>query len=207
MIEIIDCAQNSEEWLRARLGIPTASQFATVMAQGRGGGESVTRRKYLYQLAGEIVTGEPAEGFTTPAMERGHEMEGEARDLYAFIADAEPLQVGFVKNATVGAGCSPDALLGEFGALEIKTKAPHVLIETLLRGDMPPEHKAQCQGVLLVTGRAWIDLFCYWPKMPPFRHRSYRDEEYLKTLKCEISRFNEDLAAIVEKIRSYGPAA
>jgi len=205
MVEIIDCDQNTEAWLRARLGLPTASMFATVMASGRGGGESLTRKKYLYQLAGEIITGEPMEGYTNSAMQRGHEMEDEARDAYSFMKDADPIRVGFVRNGQKGA--SPDSLLGDAGALEIKTKQPNVLIETLMRADFPPEHKAQCQGVLLVAEREWIDICAYWPKMPIYVKRAYRDEEYIKTMADAVDRFNDELAAIVEKIKSYGVAA
>ena len=201
MIEIIDCEQNSDEWLRARLGLPTASMFATVMASGRGGGESLTRKKYLYQLAGEIITGETSEGYTNAAMQRGHELESEALVAYSLTNNDDIVKVGFVRNGQKGA--SPDSLLGDAGALEIKTKQPNVLIETLMRADFPPEHKAQCQGVLWVAEREWIDLCAYWPKMPIYVKRAYRDEEYIKTMADAVDRFNDELAATVDKIRTY----
>lgn len=37
MIQIIDCAQGTQEWFEARKGIPTASEFSTVMAEGKEG--------------------------------------------------------------------------------------------------------------------------------------------------------------------------
>ena len=201
MIEIIDCEQNSDEWLRARIGLPTASMFATVMASGRGGGESLTRKKYLYQLAGEIITGETSEGYTNAAMQRGHELESEALVAYSLTNNDDIVKVGFVRNGQKGA--SPDSLLGDAGALEIKTKQPNVLIETLMRDGFPPEHKAQCQGVLWVAEREWIDLCAYWPKMPLYVKRAYRDEEYIKTMADAVDRFNDELAATVDKIRTY----
>jgi hypothetical protein len=205
MVEIIDCSQNSDEWLRARLGIPTASQFATILAKGKGGGESLTRKKYLYQLAGERITGEPAENFTNAHMQRGHDMEDEARKFYSFMTDEAPELVGFIKSGRKG--CSPDSLIGTNGALEIKTKAPHVLIEAITRGDFPPEHKAQVQGILWIAEREWCDLFAYWPKMPPFMWRAKRDEEYIANLSGEVDRFNDELDALVEKITKIGVAA
>ena len=146
MLNILTCEQGSEEWFRARMGIPTASEFSTVMASGRGGAESKTRRTYMMKLAGEIITGEPMEHITNAYMERGHAMEPEARDLYAFMQNCDPQTVGFLRNGAKGA--SPDALIGADGALEIKTKAPHLLIDILDRDDFPPEHKAQSPGVL-----------------------------------------------------------
>lgn len=37
MIEIINCEQGTAEWFDARKGIPTASEFSTVLAEGREG--------------------------------------------------------------------------------------------------------------------------------------------------------------------------
>lgn len=195
MIEVIACEQNSDEWIRARLGIPTASKFATVMAKGQG----KTRNEYMRKLAGEILTGEPMEHFSNQHMERGHEMEPEARDLYAFMHDCEPELIGFIRNGPKG--CSPDSLVEANGMVEIKTKLPHLQIDCLLAAKLPPEHKAQCQGALWVAEREWIDFVSYWPKLPLFVVREYRDEDYIANLSSEIDRFNDDLAEMVERIR------
>ncbi len=196
------CEQGSEEWFALRAGLPTASEFATVMASGRGGAESKTRKTYMLKLAGEVLTGEPMERFGNVHTDRGHEMEPTARDLYAFLADVEPEQVGFITNGRKGG--SPDSLIGSDGALEIKTKLPHLHLECLLRGEFPPEHKAQCQGILWVAEREWIDIAIYWPKMPLLRFKAYRDEGYIKTLASAVDEFNDELDAIVEKARAYG---
>lgn len=202
--EIIDCEQGTEPWFRARMGIPTASEFATVMASGRGGGESKTRKTYMLKLAGEIITGEPMESFTNVHMERGKIMEEEARDFYALTANVEPVRVGFVRNGPKG--CSPDSLIGKDGMLEIKTALPHILAERILKDDFPPEHKAQCQGALWVAEREWIDLVVYWPKMPRFVKRAVRDDAYIATLAKAIDEFNAELAETVEQLRRYGQA-
>ncbi len=204
MVEIIECEQNSASWYEARRGLVTASEFSTIMANGRGGGESVTRKKYLYRLAGEIVTGELAETYNNAIMDRGHAMEGDARDAYAFMKDAEPVQVGFVRNGRVGA--SPDSFIGENGILELKTKQPSVLIETLFRDGFPPEHRAQCQGLLYVCEREFVDLAAYWPRMPLYVCRAYRDDEYIKTIADAVAKFNDELDALVDRIRNYGSA-
>lgn len=203
-LEIFHMAQDSDAWRRARCGLPTASEFATVLARGKNGAPSLTRDRYLRTLAAEIVTGEPGESFVTPAMERGKVMEAEAREFYAFVHDAEPELVGFIKNGQTG--CSPDALLGDNGLLEIKTKRGDILVEVLLRDQFPPEHLAQCQGALWIAEREWIDLACYWPGLPLFVKRAYRDEAYIANLAGEVARFNDELAAIVERVRAYGRA-
>jgi len=196
-MQIFDCQQGSREWFEARMGIPTASQFSAVMANGKGGAESKTRKTYMYKLAGEILTGEPMDSFSNTHTERGHEMEPEARRYYAFQQDADPQLIGFIRNTSAGA--SPDSLVGNNGLLEIKTKLPHILLDVIERGDFPTEHKAQCQGQLWVAEREWIDLVCYWPKMPCHIVRAYRDDDYIKQITAAVDQFNDELAAVVAK--------
>ena len=194
---IHDMEQGTPEWHAVRLGLPTASQFATIMAKGRNGGDSKTRQTYLYKLAGEIITGEPTDNFGNHHMERGHEMEPEARAYYAFMNDVEPQQVGFITNGPKG--CSPDALIGNNGMLEIKTKLPHLMMGVLEADTFPAEHRAQCQGQLWVAEREWCDLQCYWRKMPTFIKRVYRDEAYIAEISAAVDQFNDELAALVAK--------
>lgn len=200
-VEIFDCEQNSPEWYAARLGIPTASEFSTVMAKGEG----KTRSTYMRKLAGEILTGEPAESYNNGHMERGKAMEAEALGLYSFVHDVEMTVVGFVRNGTKG--CSPDRLVGATGGVEVKTRLPHLMIELLLRNEMPPEHRAQVQGGMWVAERQWWDFVCYWPKLPLFVKRIYRDEAYIANLTAEVDAFTSDLSEMVERVRNYGLAS
>src|SRR5437763_1712549 len=129
-MKIFDCEQNSPEWYAARLGIPTASEFSTVLAVGPKGGKSPGRVAYLNKLAGEVLTGEPMPHYSNDDMERGKLMEDEARDLYAFQTGAEIRRIGFIRNGDTGA--SPDSLIGDKGGLEIKSAAAHIQIARLL---------------------------------------------------------------------------
>lgn len=192
--------QGTVEWRAVRAGIPTASEFSTVLASGRGGGESKTRKTYLYKLAGERITGEPAENYSNGYMERGHALEGEARDLYSLIQGVEAKQVGFIRSGNKG--CSPDSLVGDDGMLEIKTKAPHLLIDILKTGEVPSEHTAQLQGALWIAERKWIDFVAYFPKMPPFIKRVARDDLYIARLAKAVDEFNEELSALVREIQA-----
>lgn len=202
-LEIFDFEQGSPEWFECRRGIPTSSEFSTVMARGKDGGASVTRARYMRKLAGELVTGEPApEGYTNVHMERGKVQEDDARRLYAFLCDVEPIRVGFVRNGMKG--CSPDSLIGERSGLEIKSAIPEVQIERLLRDTVPPEHKAQVQGNIWLTERDTWDFMSYCPKLPPLIKAEPRDDVYIKRLSDEVDRFNDELLALVERIRGYG---
>jgi len=195
MIEVFDCPQGSPEWFKARLGIPTASEFAAVKAKGEG----KTRRTYMMKLIGEILTGECMEGFSNSHMERGKDMEPDARNLYSFRMDVEPVQIGFVRNGRKGA--SPDSLIGADGMCEIKTKLPHLQAEVLLADKLPPEHLPQCQGNLWVAEREWIDFVSYWPRMPLFVKRVYRDESYISMLAKEVDSFLMEMDTYLAVLR------
>lgn len=197
-MQVVDCIQGSDQWKRARMGRPTASSFGAVIATK--GSDSKMRRSYMMKLAGEILTGEPAETITTRHMARGIAMEPEARDYYAFARNVDPQLVGHVINH--GAGCSPDALIGKTGLLQIKTALPHILIEKLVADKFPDEHKAQCQGELWVTEREWIDICVYWPNLPPLIKRAFRDDTYIRVLEKRIKAFCDELGEIVEHIRA-----
>ena len=194
---IHNVAQGTPEWHEVRAGKVTASEFDSVLAQGRGG-PSKTRQTYLYKLAGEIITGQVVESYSNANMERGKVMEDEARAWYELMHNPVE-QVGFIEEDRMG--YSPDGLVGDKGALEIKTKFPHLLIPVLLSRDFPAEHKAQCQGGLMVSGREWIDLVCYWPGMPVAVHRAYRDEIYIAELRKAVSLFVEELDELTSKLR------
>lgn len=204
-IEIFDCAQESEEWFKLHIGCPSASTFKAIMAEGADGGDAKTRTKLLYQMAGEIITGAPRETFSSFEMQRGKEQEPEAREHYAFTRAVELTRVGFVRRTLPGnrfVGCSPDSLIGSDGILEIKTMRPDLMIELLHKPGVPPGHRAQCQGSLWVTGRAWLDLVIFYrnmPVMPTFKIE--RDEVYIKQIANEVERFEYELKKLVERVR------
>lgn len=193
MIEVVDCVQGSPEWFACRAGIPTASEFATIMAKGKGNTPSVTRRKYMMRLLGEIITGKAEETYTNQHMERGKAMEDEARVAYAFIHEVEPQRIGFVRNASLikGAilGYSPDSFVPPRGGVEIKTKLASIQLEVLIAEEVPTEHVPQLQGGLWVAELDWIDFVSYWPGLPPFIKRVYRDDPYIANMKIAVEDF------------------
>lgn len=199
-VETVACEQGTPEWFAARMGIPTASEFATVMARGKDGGRSLIRDKYLRQLAGEILTEEPApEGYSNAFMERGKVLEEDARSLFAFMRDVEPEIVGFIRNGRKGA--SPDSLIGTSAGLEIKTAIPAVHIDRLQQDRLPPEYVAQVQGSLWVSERDTWFFMSYCPKLPPLIVEVHRDEAYIAKLAAAVEAFNEELDALVSSIR------
>ncbi len=196
-IEIFDFPQNSAEWNEARLGIPTASRFKDILAKGKG----LVRDQYMSKLAGEILTGRQAYNYTNDQIDRGHEQEPEARKTYALMKDADPELIGFIKNGPKG--CSPDALLGNDGLLELKTREAHLQVLLIVKGVVPSGEMAQLQGQLWVSEREFVDYASYSPDIALFVKRVYRDTKYIIALKAEVERFNSELADMVEIVRKH----
>lgn len=206
MIEVFDMPQGSDEWHQARLGIVTASEFATVMREGRTkGSPSVTRREYMLKLMGERLTGDPMYRWKNDHMERGHEQEPDARNLYAFQTDLEPKPIGFIRNGYKG--CSPDSLIDDNGMVEIKTKLAHLHLDVLLGDAVPTEHVAQIQGQLWVAEREWCDFVSYCPKLPLFVKRVHRDEQFIERLAKAVDLFERELVTLMEVIEPRRDAA
>lgn len=193
-MQILTLDQGTPEWHAARLGIVTMSELKTLLVKGKGpGGFGTGAMSYMHQLIGERITGEPSDAFQGNAhTQRGHELEPVARELY-FEATGLPRleQVGIILNH--GVGYSPDCLVDSNGLVEIKTKLPKYQIELLLADELPQEHVAQCQGGLWVSEREWIDFVSYWPGMPLFVKRTYRDETLIRTIAERVEAFYEEL--------------
>ena len=79
---ILDAPQSSSPaWFEARLGKPTASKAADVIARLKNGNPAQSRTSYAYRLVAERLSG-PQPQFITAAMQRGLDEEDEARGLY-----------------------------------------------------------------------------------------------------------------------------
>lgn len=205
MIEVFNMPQGSDEWFEVRRGIVTASEFGTLLMQGRGGGDSKTRRTYMLKLMGERLTGDPMYRYTNDHMERGHDQEPAARELYAFQTDLEPQAVGFIKNGSVG--CSPDSIVGDKGMVEIKTKLAHLHLDVLLGDAVPNEHMAQIQGQLWVAEREWCDFVSYCPKLPLFVKRVHRDEAFIERIAKAVDLFERELVTLMDVVQPKSVAA
>jgi hypothetical protein len=206
VIEVFDCAQGSPEWFDCRKGIPTASEFHKLFMKGqKKGEESKTRRRYMLELIGERMTGQPRDTYSSYHMERGKEMEAEACKLYAMIEDADLQTVGFIRRDEK-AGCSPDRLVGKNGLLQIKTMMPPLLLDLHLttKPEDYTEHDCQLYGELWVAGheREWSELFIYWPGIKPFRKRVYRDEVKIKSIELGVELFHNEMAELMQRLEA-----
>ncbi|HEX7117452.1 MAG TPA: YqaJ viral recombinase family protein [Longimicrobiales bacterium] len=203
-MRIIDCVQGTEEWLRARLGIPTCSQADRILTP-KTLKPSGQREQYRNQLLAEWILGYPIDwGASSAWMERGTDLEAEARAAYELETGTDVQQVGFIRHDDIAFGGSPDGLIGDDGGVEIKCPAIHTHIGYMLAPDtLADEYRGQVQTLLALTGRQWWDLWAYNPELPPVRVRVERDAEYIKAFGKALLEFVRSLEEAQEKLREY----
>lgn len=188
---ILDCAQGGPEWLDARLGIPTASCFDKIIQPVKLQPAKATA--YRNQLLAEWLLKRPLDAFSSYWMERGTEIEPEARAYYAEWY--EPVrEVGLILRDDRQVGGSPDGLVGDDGGLEVKCPKPETMVGYLLDpASLAAEYRHQIQGNLYISGREWWDILAYHPEMEDVRVRVVRDEAYLEALDKALEVFVTDL--------------
>ena len=199
-MKIIDCIQGSPEWHAAKLGVASASNFSKILAKGQG----KTRKAYMLRLAAEILSSEPQETYSNAAMERGIEIEPQAREYYEGLNGVKVEQVGFCKLDD-NIGCSPDGLVGTDGGIEIKCPNTTTHITYILADKLPSEYVAQVQGSLWVTDRKWWDFTSFDPRLkgrPFWSIRVERDEAYINKLAIEVNQFIIELEELIAGISS-----
>lgn len=198
--------QGTDEWLEARIGIPTASAFGNIVTAAKGE-LSKSSRDYRYKLLCEWAMGVSQEDRASEFMDRGTALEPEAVSYYEVLTDTSVERVGLCLSDCRRYGASPDGLVGDDGAIEIKCASAHVHVGYLV-GDPPVQkYRQQLQGVLWVCERQWIDLVLYNPEMPSRVVRVERDEDYIGKLSAAVVEFCDQLETDKERLRALGVAA
>ena len=204
--------QESLEWARARCGAFTASRASDLMARAKSG-PSASRGALLALLAVERITGQPVETYRNAAMERGTELEAEARDAYSFARGVIVEECGFIADGALpNCGCSPDGLVGDDGLLEIKCPANMAKhLDALRNGDHAREYRWQLQHQLMVTGRAWVDAVSFDPRFPEHLQlaivRVERDQKAIDELVAAVCEADAEVAGIVAELNNMKEAA
>ena len=198
---ILDDEQGSEEWFMSRLGIATASMFASIMTL-----KQMKRAKtdYIYLLAAEAITQrEQQERFENRHTERGNRLEPEAIALYEFDYDVDVMSCGLCKPAIESMyGCSPDGLISSNGGLEVKSPELKKHLQYISENALPDEYKPQVYGSLFVTDRDYWDFMSYNVDYRPFYFRTTKDDEHYKkwasAFEPVLNDFLTDLKRIIE---------
>lgn len=197
--------QGSGEWLRLRLGRPTASEFDRLITAKKWE-IAAGRRSYQVKLLTELILDGPLDGPTTPSMLHGKDWELKARRAYEMLDGVDVEEVGFCTTDDGMVGASPDAFVGENGSLEIKCpERPEIHVANLLDPDgFKQDHWVQTQGQLYVTGRHWTDLVSYFMAIPMARVRITPHPEFQAKLDAALKQFLREFSDLIELARQRG---
>jgi len=204
---MIDCEQGSDPWKIIRLGRVTSSRISDVMAKGKGGAPSATRKNYMYQLLLERLTGEMAEHYVSTEMQRGVDKEQDAADAYEIETYSIVDRCGFFPAPSgLMEGSSPDRLVGENGLIEIKNPNTSTHIETKISGVIKSDYIYQMQHQMYCAERSWCDFVSHDDRLPDnlklFIKRIDRDSLMIAEICGEVKLFLKELDALEEKVRN-----
>lgn len=152
-----DIEQNTDPWQKVRRGIITASNISKILTPVN---KKISKSTgYLYTFCRQSIDEMPFGDFSTKATDRGHIEETLALQVYEAKRGGLK-RCGFIENDDYGfkIGCSPDALCGEDGGVQVKSFTPNVQFGNIIDEEIEPTHLLQSQMELLVSGRSWWDF-------------------------------------------------
>ena len=201
--------QGSPEWMALRVGRIGGSRIADLLTEGRGGAESLIRRKYKNELIRERLTGRKLETYKTPAMQRGIDLEPMARAWYEVKNNVFVDQVAIVLHPTIEGGqCSPDGIVESTNSLiEIKVPNPENHLDNILTNGKQLEqyHDQVMWQLACMPEKEYCDLVSFDPEMPDhlqgFVKRIYRDDEYIKEMENKVILFLQEIETIVNNLK------
>ncbi len=192
-----EAEQGSDAWLIERSSLLTASNFKIAMGTG------VTRVNLLDTLAFQRRTGTVISSYTSPAMQRGHDIEPAARAYAAFELGQDIAEVGLATNSDYpGLGASLDGLFpcGKVGA-EFKAPLGNTHNRYLRQNKLPADYKWQVHGQILVCDLDGVWFCSYHPDdVRQLLIYIPRDDELIAQLKEGLDKFLADLHKIEGKI-------
>lgn len=195
--------QGSEEWLQARCGLLTASEVKLILTPTLKVANNDKTRAHVWEIAAQRITRYVEPHYVGDDMLRGHEDEVRARLAYAeMVGDtADVRECGFITSTEHGftLGYSPDALVGDDGLIECKSRRQKYQVQTIIQG-VPDEHVLQLQTGLIVTGREWIDYVSYSGGMPMAVIRVEPDAEVQAAIIAAAADFEQ---RVVDAIADY----
>lgn len=196
-----DLIQGSEEWLEARRGIVTASVVGKLLTTTGRVAQNDYSRAITSQLVAERIAGYVDPTYQSNDMLRGVNEEPRARLLYS-ERYAEARESGFMLRIEDEwtLGYSPDGLVGDEGLIEIKAPRAKKHVDTVLSGEVPPEHMPQIQAGLLVSGRDWLDFISFLGGQPMWVKRVHPDPKWFDAITEAVKRFE---AAAAEMTAAY----
>ena len=198
-MKIHNFEQRTEDWYNILKGKMTASNAETIIANGKG------LETYIYNLMAEYYSSAEKENYINADMQRGIDLEPEARLEFEFYTNLDVQEVGFIEHNEF-IGVSPDGLIGDNGLIEIKCPNDSIYFKLLLSNNIKPEYIAQMQMQMYVTDRQYCYFVSYNPNFEKslYIKKINRDEEMIDKLKKGLERGTELIKEIKKNFRKVG---
>ena len=159
-----DIEQNTDEWLELRAGTVGGSSISKVMANyGKAFGapaKALALDIALYKVRGYFEK----QGYSNAHMQRGHEQESIAKQLYEDHNFIDVLNGGFFENGLTS--CSPDGLVEYDGMIEIKSVIASVHYAYQSKDTYDSSYKWQMLHEMKEANRDWVDFVSYCAEYP-----------------------------------------
>lgn len=168
-------------------------------------------RNLAFRIGFERVSGKPMdEGHQTWQMERGHELEPDARREHEILAGVLVERAGFVVTDDGLFGASADGLIGTDGGSEYKCLVSATSLRPVLVDHDNSDFMDQVQGCMWVTGRKWWHLGYYCPQLEAINYPLHlvkvaRDDNYIAALEADLMEFKHEVDRMERVIRSLAP--
>lgn len=196
--------QGTDEWLAARRGRITGSQFRVTRDRLKNGEYTSKAKLYAMDTARERVGGKAADVYVNVAMRFGTEQEPLARVAYEDKTGHLVEEVGFAYTTDGKFGVSVDGLVDSDGMVEIKTM---VSSDTLFKALVDADHSEyidQINGAMWLLGRKWCDLILWAPDLPAGQLtvvRINRKESDIEALEDDLVKFERMVSDYESKLR------
>jgi putative phage-type endonuclease len=190
-----EISQGSQEWFDLRAGKLTASKAQAIATAGKG------LETLCYEVMAEKYSSAEHESYSNEDMERGHELEEAAREMYELQIGNKIETIGFVEMDEY-VGASPDGKIqGQNGGAEIKCKKDSTYLRAIIEEKIDSGYMWQMQMQMLVTGWDFIDFIDYNPNLKCSMKitRIEKDSEKQEKLKLGIAKGVEMLKEIDKK--------
>lgn len=205
---VYDFDQRTEAWEEQRRGKITASRISELISPARFNVSAQKRIDLAAKMAAEKLGIASPPPLPSWAMQRGTELEDEARKAYERETGRKISTVGFCQiKEDDNFGCSPDGFIinddfEPIGLIEIKCPLNETAIKYVFKNEVPREYRLQLQFQLWVTGLFWVDFYVYSPDIPSLLIRVERDEEAIEMIANEVNELNQVVDSVIRRLKN-----
>ena len=200
VIEFHEFEQGSDEWREIRKGRITGTKLKRMLSDS-------TKYQLMDELIAERITGFEEEYRMPSWVERGNSLEPEAKTVYTEYSGYQVHDFGFITNSDYPeAGLSPDGLVGDDGAIEVKCPMTKNHVKTIRTNRIPSDYKPQILLYFILCPHIeWVDFMSYDPRFevkPYHIIRATRDslKEDIDSATLAINVFSDRLVKEIDRI-------